>query len=191
MGYYPGPSLALERVRVRRTAWRCWPPRSKRHDNVLIDILCWELKKEGVPIPLVFPLWDMMWEKHFYFFDGQDVAFMRTGYKDLYLKGRFYLHSCKTSTRAWLMLVCTLCAWFCNMRMIWTCISRESMLRLLGTPCRRLWQDWWLGLGFWVFNCLQTSQKWWFFLGNIKILRFWCGSVRLHFEMSLNLNSWE
>jgi hypothetical protein len=27
------------------------------------------------PVPLVFFLWDMMCEKHLYFFDGQDVAF--------------------------------------------------------------------------------------------------------------------
>jgi hypothetical protein len=31
----------------------------------------------------VFLLWDMMWEKHVYFFDGQDVAFMRKGYEGL------------------------------------------------------------------------------------------------------------
>jgi hypothetical protein len=46
------------------------------YDNVLIDIL-----SERIPIPLVFLLWDMMWEKHLYFFNGQDVAFMYTGYK--------------------------------------------------------------------------------------------------------------
>jgi hypothetical protein len=45
--------------------------------------MCRELKKEGVPVPLVFLLWDMMCEKHLYFFDGQDVAFMRTGFKGL------------------------------------------------------------------------------------------------------------
>jgi hypothetical protein len=38
------------------------------YENVLIDILCRELKKEGVPVLLVFFLWDMMWEKHLYFF---------------------------------------------------------------------------------------------------------------------------
>jgi hypothetical protein len=48
-----------------------------------INILCRERKKEGISIPLVFLLLDMMWEKHLYFFDGQDVEFMRTGYKDL------------------------------------------------------------------------------------------------------------
>jgi hypothetical protein len=53
------------------------------YDNVLIDILCRELKKDGVPVPLVFLLWDMMCEEHLYFFDGQDVAFMRTGFKGL------------------------------------------------------------------------------------------------------------
>jgi hypothetical protein len=31
------------------------------YDNILIDILCRELKKEGIPIRLVFLLWDMMW----------------------------------------------------------------------------------------------------------------------------------
>jgi hypothetical protein len=36
-----------------------------------------------VPVPLVLLLWDMMCEKHLYFFDGQDVAFMRTGFKGL------------------------------------------------------------------------------------------------------------
>jgi hypothetical protein len=53
---------------------------TEAYDNVLIDILCRELKKERVPIPLVFLLWERMWEKHLYFFDGQGVAFMRTGY---------------------------------------------------------------------------------------------------------------
>jgi hypothetical protein len=53
------------------------------YDNVLIDILCRELKKEGVPVPLVFLLWDMMCEKHLYFFDGQDVAFRRSGFEGL------------------------------------------------------------------------------------------------------------
>jgi hypothetical protein len=43
------------------------------YDNVLIDILCRELKKEGITILLVF----LLWEKHPNFFDGQDVAFMR------------------------------------------------------------------------------------------------------------------
>jgi hypothetical protein len=33
------------------------------YDSVLIDILCRELKKEAIPILLVFLLWDMMWEK--------------------------------------------------------------------------------------------------------------------------------
>jgi hypothetical protein len=49
------------------------------------------------------------------------------------------------------------------MRMSWSCLSRENMLRLLGTACRRLWQDWWLGMGIWFFHYLQTSQKWWVF----------------------------
>jgi hypothetical protein len=48
-----------------------------------INILSRERKKEGISIPLVFLLLDMMWEKHLYFFDGQDVEFMHTGYKDL------------------------------------------------------------------------------------------------------------
>jgi hypothetical protein len=48
---------------------------TEAYANVLIDILCRELKKKG----LVFFLWDMMWEEHLYFFDGLDVAFMRTG----------------------------------------------------------------------------------------------------------------
>jgi hypothetical protein len=39
------------------------------YDNVWIDILCWELKKEGVLMLVVLLLWDMMWEKHLYFFD--------------------------------------------------------------------------------------------------------------------------
>jgi hypothetical protein len=51
---------------------------SVAYDNVLRDILCRELK-----IPLVFLLWDMMWEKHLYFLNGQDVAFIRTGNKGL------------------------------------------------------------------------------------------------------------
>jgi hypothetical protein len=75
------------------------------YDNVLIDILCRELKKEGVPVPLVFFLWDMMWEKHLYF---------------------FFFWSAR-GARA----ICTLCARFCNMWMIWSFIPRESMLRLL------------------------------------------------------------
>jgi hypothetical protein len=49
---------------------------SVAYDNVLRDILCRELK-----IPLVFLLWDMMRENHLYFFNGQDVAYIRTGYK--------------------------------------------------------------------------------------------------------------
>jgi hypothetical protein len=109
----------------------------------------------------------------------------------VYPKGRFYFHSFTTFKRAWMKLVCSLCALFFNMWMIWMCISRERMLKLLGTACRRLWQDCWLVLGTRVFHFLQTIQKWWFFPGNMKILRFWCGSVRLHFEMSLNLNIWE
>jgi hypothetical protein len=52
---------------------------TRAYDNVLIDILCREHKKEEVPIPLVF----LLWEKHLYFFDGQEVALMRTGYKGL------------------------------------------------------------------------------------------------------------
>jgi hypothetical protein len=51
------------------------------YDNVLIDILCRELKKERVPILLVFLRWDIMWEKHLYL--RKDEAFMRTGYKGL------------------------------------------------------------------------------------------------------------
>jgi hypothetical protein len=54
------------------------------YNNVLIEIFCREFKKEGIPILLVFLLWDMMWEKHLYFFDGEDVSFMRTGYKGLF-----------------------------------------------------------------------------------------------------------
>jgi hypothetical protein len=42
------------------------------YDNVWMDILCRELKKERVAITLV-------WEKHLYFFNVQDVAFLRTG----------------------------------------------------------------------------------------------------------------
>jgi hypothetical protein len=38
-----------------------------------------------------------------------------------------------------------------------------NLLRLLRTARRCLWQDWWLGLGIWIFHCLKTSQKWWFF----------------------------
>jgi hypothetical protein len=49
------------------------------------------------------------------------------------------------------------------MRMIWSCIFRENMLRRLETACRRLWQDWLLGLGTWVFYCLITSLKLSFF----------------------------
>jgi hypothetical protein len=99
------------------------------YDNVLIHILCREHKKEGVPVPLVFFLWDMMWEKHLYFFffwSGRGARAIR-----VYTKSRFYLHSCTTFTRASLWLVCTLCARFCNMQMIWSSISRKSMLRLL------------------------------------------------------------
>jgi hypothetical protein len=57
------------------------------YDNVLIDILCRELNKEGIPILLVFFLWDMMWEKHLYFFDGQDVAFICARAIRVYPKG--------------------------------------------------------------------------------------------------------
>jgi hypothetical protein len=44
------------------------------YDNVLLDILCQELKKEGAHVHLMLLLEEMMWEKHLYFFDGQDVA---------------------------------------------------------------------------------------------------------------------
>jgi hypothetical protein len=108
------------------------------YDNVLIDILCRELKKRGVPVPLVFLLWDMMCEKHLYFFDGQDVAFMCTGFKGLPQESVLSPFMSPTFTRTWLRLVCTLCARFCNMQIIWSCISREGMLRLLGIACRRL-----------------------------------------------------
>jgi hypothetical protein len=51
-----------------------------KNQAAFLDITqCLELKKDGIPIPLVFLLWDMMWEKHLYFVDGQDVAFMCTG----------------------------------------------------------------------------------------------------------------
>jgi hypothetical protein len=33
---------------------------TEAYNNVLIDILCREFKKEGVSIPLVFVLWNMM-----------------------------------------------------------------------------------------------------------------------------------
>jgi hypothetical protein len=35
---------------------------TRAYDNVLIDILCQELKKERMPIPFVFLLWDMIRE---------------------------------------------------------------------------------------------------------------------------------
>jgi hypothetical protein len=100
------------------------------------------------------------------------------------ISGRFYLHS-------W--LVCTLrCARFCNMQMIWSYLSRANMVRLLGTAYRRLWQDWWLGLETWVFHIVyKPVGNDVFFLGNMKIPSFLCGAVRLSFEISLNLNTWE
>jgi hypothetical protein len=106
------------------------------YDNVLIDILWQELKKEGVPIPLVFLMWDLMWENHLYFFDGEDVAFMCTGYKGLPQGSVLSPFMYNFYTR--LVEACTLCARFCNIRMIWLCISQENMLRLLRTACRRL-----------------------------------------------------
>jgi hypothetical protein len=67
----------------KNQVWAAFLDITGAYDNVLIDIFCRELRKEGVPIPLVLLLGNMMWEKHLYFFTGQDVAFMRTSYKGL------------------------------------------------------------------------------------------------------------
>jgi hypothetical protein len=45
------------------------------------------------------------------------------------------------------------------MPMIWSCISRKSILRLLGTPYRRLWQDWWLDLSANKSEMMVFSRK--------------------------------
>jgi hypothetical protein len=119
------------------------------YDNVLIDILCRELKKEGFPVPLVFFLWDMMCEKRLYFFDGQTPGCLHTlcsilQYADdlvVYISGRHV----------------------------------EAVRDCLQTSLTRL-MTWFGDLGLSLF-----------FSGNMKIPRFRCGSVRLHFEMNLNI----
>jgi hypothetical protein len=76
-----------------------------------------------------------------------------------------------------------------TMRMIWSCLSRDNMLRLLGIACQtsltRLMT--WFG-DLRLSLSAKKSEIMVCFPGNMKIPRFRCGSVRLHFKMSLNLN---
>jgi hypothetical protein len=68
------------------------------------------------------------------------------------------------------MLVCTPCAWFCNMRMIWSCILRENMLRLLGSALPRLMT--WFGLAL-----------------SVEYIQRRC-HARVHFMKSIAGQSW-
>jgi hypothetical protein len=143
------------------------------YDNVLIDILCRELKKEGIPIPLVFLLGDIMWKKHLYFFDGQDVAFMRTSYKGLsqgsVLSPFMYNFYTRLVEACWHPL-CAILQYVVDLVMY-------ILEKMLSSPCLQT------SLTTQVTSFGDKS-------GNMKIPRFQCGSVRLHFEMSLNLNIW-
>jgi Reverse transcriptase (RNA-dependent DNA polymerase) len=53
------------------------------YDNVLVDILCKELRTVGIPVPIIRLIWNLLWEKILHFFVVQNEAIVRTGYKGL------------------------------------------------------------------------------------------------------------
>jgi hypothetical protein len=125
-----------------------------------MDILCQELKKEGILIRLVFLLWDMMWEEHLYFFDGRNVEFMRAGYKGLPQGSVLYpfmrfMHNFYTGlVEACLHPLCSILQYADYLVVYISGKHIEAVRHCLQTSLTRLMT----GLGTWIFHCLQTSQ---------------------------------
>jgi hypothetical protein len=118
------------------------------------------------------------------------VAFLRTGYKGLPQRSvlspimyNFYTHL----VEACLHPLCSILQYADDL-VVNICEKHvEAVRNCLQKSLTRL-MTWFGDLGL---SLSANKSEMLLFLGNMKFLRFRCGSVILHFEISLNLNIWE